>query len=208
MMTKQVITKFGLFIPLAFGLILTGCDTNPQTEQSPPVSDAPTEQAKPVSEISAEQPKPVSDPPDCEDGCQKLATDTSFSQSPIQPEVLANLPKWNNICEKTNQDTYCTILKPYQFADGIVYLKISGTESFITDIQFISSVDQDKAMNIAKAVLNSQQPFEKTEKTKDKIILHSNPLEEGNDTYYLEETHLKLNSQNQVTQITSYSTTP
>ncbi|GAX35142.1 hypothetical protein [Nodularia sp. NIES-3585] len=207
-MKKQVITKFGLFITLAFGLILTSCDTNPQTEQSPSNSDTPTEQAEPVSEIPEEQPQPISDPPACEDGCQKLSTDTSLSKSSIQPEVFANLPKWNNICEKTNQDSYCSILKPYQFADGIVYLKVSGTESFITDIQFISSVEQDKAMSIAKAALNSQQPFEKTEKTKDKIILRSNPCDQGDDTYYLEETYLNLNSQNQVTQITSYSTTP
>ncbi len=207
-MKKQVITKFGLFITLAFISILAGCDTNAQTEQSPPISDASTEQAKPVSEVPAEQAKPVSDPPDCENGCQKLATDTSFSQSSIQPEVFANLPKWNNICEQTNQNTYCSILKPYQFANGIVYLKVSGTESFITDIQFTSSIEQDQAMSIAKAALNSQQPFEKTEKTPDKIILYSNPFERGNDTDYLEVTHLNLNSENQVPQITSYSTTP
>ncbi|WP_414550345.1 hypothetical protein [Anabaena sp. CCY 0017] len=207
-MNKQVMAKFGLFMTLAFVSILTGCETNPQTEKSPPNSDTPTEQAKPVSEIPAEQPKPISDPPACEDGCQKLSTDTNLSQSSIQPEVFANLPKWNNICEATNQDTYCSILKPYQFADGIVYLKVSGTESFITDIQFTSSINQDKAMNIAKAALNSQQPFEKTEKIQDQIKLYSNPLERGNDTDYLEVTHLNLNSQNQVTQITSYSTTP
>ena len=230
MMKKPVMAKFGLFITLAFVSILTGCETNPQTEQAKPVSDAPTEQAKPVSdapteqakpvsevpteqakpvsEVPAEQAKPVSDPPDCEDGCQKLATDTSFSQSSIQPEVFANLPQWNNICEKTNQDTYCTILKPYQFSDGIVYLKISSTESFITDIHFTSAINQDKAMSIAKAALNSQLPFEKTEKTQDQIKLYSGLFEQGDDAYYLEETHLKLNAQNQVTQITSYSTTP
>ncbi len=229
-MKKEMLAKFGLLITLAFVSILTGCETNPLSEQTPPISDTPAEQsqpvsdasteksqpvsqvpaeqAKPVSDVPAEQPKPVSDPPDCEDGCQKLATDTSFSQSSIQPEVFANLPKWHNICEATNQDHSCIILKPYQFSDGIVYLKISSTESFITDIHFTSAINQDKAMNIAKAALNSQQPFEKTEKTPDQIKLYSGLFEQGDDTYYLEETHLKLNAQNQVTQITSYSTTP
>ncbi|MBE9050779.1 hypothetical protein IQ243_10195 [Nostocales cyanobacterium LEGE 11386] len=199
--------KIGIIIIIAFASILTACDQNAQTE-SPPTSNTPTEQPKPISDIPVEQPQPISDPPDCEEGCQKLDTDTSFSQSPIQPQLIANLPKWNNICEQTNQNTYCTILKPYQFANGIVYIKVSGTESFTTDIHFISSIDQEKAKSIAQAAVNSKFPFEKTEETKDQIILSSQLFEQGDDTYYLEETQLTLNSQNQVTQITSSSTTP
>ncbi|AHJ30764.1 hypothetical protein NSP_44670 [Nodularia spumigena CCY9414] len=38
--------------------------------------------------------------------------------------------------------------------------------------------------------------------------MYSQLFYQGDDTYYLEETHLKLNSQNQFTQITSYSTSP
>ncbi|TVP60985.1 MAG: hypothetical protein EA343_15800 [Nodularia sp. (in: Bacteria)] len=241
-MKKEMLAKFGLFLTLAFVSILTGCDTNSQseqtppisdtpteasqpvsdasteasqpvsdasTEQSPPVSDTPTEQSPPVSDTPTEQTLPVSDPPDCEDYCQKLPTDTSLSKLSIQPEAFANLPKWNSICEATNQDIFCTVLKPYEFANGIVYLKASSTEYFITDIHLTSSINQDTAMSIAKAALNSQQPFEKTEKTSDKIILRSNPFERGeNDIDHLEVTHLKLNSQNQVTQITSYATSP
>ena len=226
-----MLAKFGLLITLAFVSILTGCETNPQSEQTPPISDTPAEQSQPVSDTpaeqsqpvsqvpaeqtppvsdaSTEQSQPVSDPPDCEEDCQKLATDTSLSKSPIQPEVFANLPKWNSICEATNQDIFCTVLKPYEFANGIVYLKASSTEYFITDIHLTSSINQDTAMSIAKAALNSQQTFEKTETTPDKIILRSNPFERGeNDIDHLEVTHLKLNSQNQVTQITSYATSP
>lgn len=54
----------------------------------------------------------------------------------------------------------------------------------------------------------SEPNHEKTEKTPNKIILSSNPFERENDIDYLEVTHLKLNYQNQVTKITSYSTTP
>lgn len=196
-MQTLVIAKLGVSLTLGLVSVLTGCEPNLQVEQP-----------KPILDVSNQQPQPIAEPPDCGEGCEELSPDTRFSQLSIEPEVFANLPKWNNICEQTNQNLYCSILKPYQFADGIVYLQVSGTESFITDIHFTSAIDQDRAMNITKAALNSQQPFEKTETTEDKIILYSNPFERGNDTDYLELTHLKLNSQNQVTQITSFATSP
>lgn len=197
--------KLGITLLIAC-TILTACDQNLQTE-TPPTSNTPTEQPKPISDVPAEE-QPVAAPPDCEEGCQQLPPDTGFSQSPIEPQLIANLPKWNNICEQTNQEPYCYILKPYQFADGMVYLKVSGTESFLTDIRFTSSIDKNRAMSIAQAAVNSQQPFEKTEETKDKILLYGQLLDNGEDTYYLEETELTLNAQNQVTQITSFFTSP
>jgi hypothetical protein len=191
-MQTSVISKIGFFLAFISISVLTACEQNPQVEQSPPISDVSTEQ-------------PILETPECGEGCEKLSPDTSFSQSSIQPESFAQLPKWNNICEKTTQTPYCSILKPYQFADGMVYLRVSGTESFVTDIHFTSPIDKDRAMKITTAALNSQQPFEKTTETADQIILYSQFFD---NSYYLEETHLNLNSQNQVTQITSYSTTP
>ncbi|WP_414542304.1 hypothetical protein [Nostoc sp. CCY0012] len=199
--------KLGIVIIIAFASTLTACFQNSQAD-TPPISHSSPKQAKSIAEVPPEQPKLLSNPPHCDDGCQTLDTDTSFSESPIKPELIAYLPTWENICKKTQQQPYCTILKPYQFADGIVYLKVSSTESFAIDIHFTSGIDRNRAMSIVQAAVNSQDAFEKTEETKDKIILYGGPFDDGNEIYYLAVTELILNAQNQVTQITSVSTTP
>jgi hypothetical protein len=100
------------------------------------------------------------------------------------------------------------VAKTYKFRDGTISVKVLGTEGFFTDIKFNSGISSARAMAIARQSFNDGKPYVKVENLKDKIVLYSNPYDNGNQTIYLQETYLILNSRNQVNRIVSMSTTP
>ncbi|MFM2063000.1 MAG: hypothetical protein RLZZ507_2670 [Cyanobacteriota bacterium] len=144
----------------------------------------------------------------CAEYCRQLPTDYKYRKLKITQKLINQLPKWNNICQKLTGKGLCAVAKSYQFKDGLIYLKIQGTESFSTDIKFNSGISSQQAVNIAKQSFNNGESFPKTERLKNRTVLYSNPIDNGGETFYLQETYLILNSRNQVNRIVSVSTTP
>jgi len=144
----------------------------------------------------------------CSGDCLQLPTDNRFRNSPITQRLINQLPKWSNICQRLVDRGICSVAKTYKFRDGTISVKVLGTEGFFTDIKFNSGISSARAMAIARQSFNDGKPYVKVENLKDKIVLYSNPYDNGNQTIYLQETYLILNSRNQVNRIVSMSTTP
>lgn len=144
----------------------------------------------------------------CEGDCRQLPSDNRFRNSPITQRLINQLPKWSNICQSLTGIGFCSVAKTYRFKDGTISLKALGTEGFFTDIKFNSGISSGRAMMIARQFFNGGKPYDKTENLKDKIILYSGSYDNGNETIYLQQTYLILNSPNQVNRIVSIETTP
>jgi|GEM_PF-1948418 len=145
---------------------------------------------------------------ECEGDCRQLPIDNRFRNSPITQQLINQLPKWSNICQNLTGIEFCSVAKTYRFKDGTISLKALGTESFFTDIKFNSGISALRAMAIARQSFNNGKPYVKTENLKNKIVFYSNPYDNGNETIYLQETYLFLNSRNQVNRIVLMVSTP
>ncbi len=144
----------------------------------------------------------------CEGDCRQLPIYNRFRNSPITQRLINQLPKWSNICQSLTGIGFCSVAKTYRFKDGTISLKALGTEGFFTDIKFNSGISSGRAMTIARQSFNDGKPYAKTENLKDKIILYSGSYDNGNETIYLQQTYLILNSRNQVNRIVSIATSP
>ncbi|TAE56745.1 MAG: hypothetical protein EAZ76_16115 [Nostocales cyanobacterium] len=145
----------------------------------------------------------------CTENCRQLPTDNKYRNAKITQQLIKQLPKWGNICQGLTGRTGCYVGKTYKFKDGVISLKIQGTEGFYTDIKFNSGISSQQAFDIAKQSLNNNQKFEKTEKIKNGIVLHSNPFDNGMDEpVYITSTYLIFNSRNQVVRIVSTEGSP
>ncbi len=144
----------------------------------------------------------------CGDDCLQLPIDNRFRNDLISQRLINQLPKWSNICQKLTNRSFCSVAKTYRFKDGTISLKVVGTEVFFTDIKFDSGISSARATAIAKQSFNYGKNYVKTENLKGRIVLYSNPYDNGDQTIYLQETYLILNSRNQVNRIFSASTTP
>jgi hypothetical protein len=142
-------------------------------------------------------------------GCRQLPTDNRFRNSLISQSLVNQLPRWSNICKRlTGKTLPCYVSKTYRFKDGTVAVQVSGTESFLTDIKFTSSINQARAVNMVRQLFNDGNVFTKTENLSNKIVFYANPFDNGNETIYLNEINLILDSRNQVNRILAISTSP
>lgn len=144
----------------------------------------------------------------CEGDCRQLPTDNRFRNSPITQQRINQLPKWVNIRQRLSGIGIDPVAITYRFKDGTISLKYLGTEGFLTDIKFNSGISSARAMMIARQSFNDNKPYVKTENLKNRVILYSSPFDNGDETIYLQETHLFLNSRNQVNRIVSIATSP
>ncbi|OBQ36574.1 MAG: hypothetical protein AN487_12605 [Anabaena sp. CRKS33] len=150
----------------------------------------------------------ISDFSVCSKGCLQFPTDPKFRNYLIEPKIINKLPKWDNICKGLPGNNPCLVVKSYKFKNGIIYLKVYGTESLLTDIKFNSSINQEEAIRIAQVSFNNGLSFIKKKQVKNRTIFYSDPFEDGKETIFLQEIHLIFNSQNKVNRIVSISTTP
>lgn len=141
--------------------------------------------------------------------CLQLPNDNRFRNSQITQRLINQLLKWDNICQRLTGQSLCAVRKSYKFQNGTISLKIQGTEGFSTDIKFNSGISSQQALNIAKQSFNDGESFAKTERLKNRTVLYSYPIDNGDgEAFYLQETYLILNPRNQVDRIVSIFTTP
>ncbi|NET73979.1 MAG: hypothetical protein F6K62_24495 [Sphaerospermopsis sp. SIO1G2] len=145
----------------------------------------------------------------CAEYCRQLPTDYKYQNLKITQRLINKLPKWGNICEELTGKSPCSVGKSYKFKDGVISVKIQGTEAFYTDIKFNAEITSQKALNIAKKSFNNGKYFDKIEILKNRTVLYSSPFDYGDEEpIYLEETYLVFNFQDQVVRIVSVSNSP
>jgi hypothetical protein len=144
----------------------------------------------------------------CVEYCRQLPTDYKYRNFKITQKLINQLHKRSNICQKLTGKSLCAVAKSYQFKDGVISLKIQGTEGSLTDIKFNSGISSQEAMRIATQSFNDGKSFAKAEIFKNRTVLYSNPIDNDEEAFYLDETYLIFNSKNQVNRIVSVANAP